>query len=214
MDVHVLRDGRIVPAEGGEAFAEVLDGNPLEPGWSLSHVGPGRIVMWSGWLGSDDGPAGPATWGRGGHEAFERLCDRITVDPRPNRVLFRPQARHVLSDAPSCADFLRRRAGDALGLLLDPASMLAQSMLAHGAEHVERILGALASVRGVDAVLIANAEPAEDQGVRSVALNRGVLDPMALGAMVRRLVPADVPLVVLAGDLEAQRAIIGLGLQS
>ncbi len=170
--------------------------------------------MWSGWLGGDDGIPGPATWGRAGHEAFERLCDRITADPRRNRVLFRPQARHVLSDAPSCADFLRRRAGDALGLLLDPASMLALSMLAHGAEHVERILGVLAPVRGVDAVLIANAEAAEDQCVRPVALNRGVLDPRALAAMVCRLVPAGVALVVLDGDIEAQRAIIGLGRQS
>lgn len=215
MDLHVLRGARIVPlADGdGDPFAAVLDGNPLGPGWSLPPAPCRRVVVWSGRLGADDEDRAPGvrTWGRAGREAFEGLCDRLaeTARPRGVTVLLRPHARHVLSDTPSCAAFLRRRAGDGLGLLLDPASMLTPSMLAHGAEHVARIVGDLASMIGVGAVLLANVErtgPGNDD-LRLAPLTRGELDAPPLAAAARG-VPPGVPVVLVDEELDAQITLL------
>ncbi len=214
MDLHVLRGARIVPlADGdGSPFAEVLDGNPLGPGWPLPPAATGRVVVWSGWLGAEDeGAPGVRTWGRAGREAFERLCDRLgeAARARGATVLVRPHARHVLSDIPSCADFLRRCAGDGLGLLLDPASMLTPSMLLHGVEHVARVIGGLAPMTGVGAVVLANVErvaPGSDD-LRLVALTRGELEAPALAAAARE-VPRGLPVVLMDEELVAQIALL------
>lgn len=215
MDLHVLRGARIVPLAdgGGDPFAAVIDGNPLGPGWALPPAPCRRVVVWSGWLGADDEDRAPGvrTWGRAGREAFEELCDRLaeTTRPRGVTVLVRSHARHVLSDTPSCADFLRRRAGDGLGLLLDTASMLTPSMLAHGAEHVARIVGDLASMTGVGAVLLANAErtaPGSDD-LRLVPLTRGEIDAPLLAAAAGG-VPRGVPVVLVDEELHAQAALL------
>jgi hypothetical protein len=165
-----------------------LDLNPLEddPG-DLAAGGAPVVVTWSGWFGGDE--VGVGTWGPRGWAALQAWCDcQGPAFAAAGRELWlRPHAGHVLSDAQRCLTFLRGREGQAIGLLLDPVSMLAPSMLADAAEHLDRMLGALAQVAGVRAVLA--------PGARGLPIPEGVL-----GAALREHWPASKPVVVSGAE--------------
>jgi hypothetical protein len=210
VNLHVLRGARIVPVGGGVPFAAFLEGNILSPSWRLPEPLPRTVAAWSGW--SDDAESGVGTWGPRGRTGFRAACERLEPALRlaGAAMLLRPGALHVLSDAPSCAEFLRTRADSRLGLLLDPASMLTPSLLTRAEEHVERIL-ALPGLGGVGGVVLANveAEDVTDAAVRLSPITRGVLRPGFLADQARRALPAGTPIVLLEADLEAQLSWLG-----
>ncbi len=210
MNLQVLRGARIVPVAGGTSFATFLEGNILSPEWRLPAPLARRVAAWSGW--SDDAEeSGVGTWGPRGRAEFRAACGRLEPALRAGgaTMLLRPSSSRVLSDAPSCAEFLRARAGLTFGLLLDAASMLTPSQLPRAEEHVERIL-AVCGLGGVGGVVLANVEAGDttDGRVRLSPISRGVLRPEFLADQARRAIPAGTPIVLLEADLEAQLSLL------
>lgn len=120
-----------------------------------------RLIVRPGFIPDEDAPAepDPRTWSLKGWDALDAALQDL-LGRTGARVLLRPAATDVISDAPSCLRFLERRArfgtdGPArLGLFVDPVGMLAPSMLPTAPEHLERIVAHLAGHDGVDALLI------------------------------------------------------------
>jgi hypothetical protein len=194
-------------AGSGAAWGVSLDRSVLEMEGALTEATPPRVVVRSGFIPDEDRPGepDPRTWGPAGWSALDRGLRACLTSPGP-RLLIRPAATDVVSDAPSCLRYLQRRGewggdgtGDAvarLGLLLDPVAMLAPSMHASAEDHVARIMQLVVPVAGVDAV----------------ALIETPLVPFAkLVAMFRALAPAEMPLVVSAGALRVHASLLGLG---
>lgn len=210
MNVQVLRDGlRIESLKGGEVARVVLD-NTLEPDGAERRIeAPGIAVMWSGWLASGES-GGVGTWGPAGRRAFDQWCTHLkqTLAVSGGNVWVRPHARHVLSDTPSCADFLRRHASAQLKLLLDPSGMLTPAMLARADEHVERALSALAGNPGIGAVMLTNVVRGSETELAPAPIHRGLVDGSVLARMARAAVPEHVPLVLLDGELEDQMRLL------
>jgi len=168
-----------------------------------------RLIVSSGFLPDEDEPdhPDPRTWGQRGWEALEAAVAYHLAGNGP-RLLIRPAWQDVISDSPSCIRLLEKRGqwgGEGrLALLLDPAAMLAPSMIPNAEDHVRRILELVAGREGVDGVVAANVEVRE--GVpRRAPLHRGAIDTSRLVTLYRELVPAGVPLVLVGGEIEAQR---------
>lgn len=191
----------------GTAWGASLGPTVLEMAGRLPDVSAPRVVARAGFLADEDAPGSPdpRTWGPVGWSAFERSLAASLASPGP-RLLIRPAATDVISDAPSCLRFLQRRgqwgesgaeAGVArLGLLLDPVAMLAPSMHASAEDHVDRILHLVVSSAGVDAV----------------ALVETPLIPFAkLVEVFRGAAPADMPLVISMHAARAHASLLGLG---
>jgi hypothetical protein len=75
-------------------------------------------------------------------------------------VCLKPQATHVISDVPSTLAALR--AHPALRLALEPAALLTDSMLAHRAQHLERMKHAFAQHPQVACLIVRGPEDAGD----------------------------------------------------
>jgi hypothetical protein len=161
-------------------------------------------------------------WGPGAWQAMLGACREARG--AGVRLLLRPHARHILSDAQRCLRFLEEQAPPfAPPLLLDPAAMLTESMLPDAAEHLERILGALAGREGVWGVLLSGVEPAPGGGgeraggggLRPCPFTRGLLAPeILLEAAARWFGPGAPgargggrPVVILAEDAREQLAL-------
>jgi hypothetical protein len=225
--------GEIVPfAEArrggtGPTFATVVESN------GLGRAGPppeavfacDRVVLPSGWIepeqeSDDAGPgfADPRTWGPSGWGRFESFCRELLARPAADsaRLCFRPRATDVLSDAPSCARFLREKArwGDREGLLeilLDPVAMLTPVMLGAAEDHLSRILAYLGAAPGVCAVVLTNVESDPQRGrPRASPVHKGLLPPSSLARLARETVPPAIPIVLLDDELEGQRACLGV----
>jgi hypothetical protein len=223
-----LRSGRsrIVPlgdrAESAP-WAEVMAQNPLDTTEVRVPEGSApRLVGWSGTLAEAIFGEDPRTWGPRGWGELDAFCGRIApvLASRGLTLCFRPHARHVLSDVPSCLRFLRGRAehagggGRLFGLLLDPVSMLTGSMVSSAEDHVARILDALGGAEGVCGLLVANVRVvgAEEAGglAEAAPVHEGLIPVGRLGALVRDGVPAWMPVVFseALGDPAEQAAAL------
>lgn len=210
MNVQLLRDGLRIESLRGDLIARVVPDNPLEPDGAEQRMdGSVTAVRWSGWLPSAEN-GGVPTWGPAGRRAFDQWCTRLTqtLAEAGGSVWVRPHARHVLSDTPSCADFLRRHASAHLKLLLDPAGMLTSAMLARADEHVERALSAFAGNPGIGAVMLTNVVRGSETELAPAPIHRGLVDGSELARIVRAAVPEHVPLVLLDGELEDQMRLL------
>lgn len=190
----------------GALLAPVPDALPLP--------GAPRLIIRTGFLPDEDHPdrPDPRTWGPRGWEALEAAL-RPYLARDGARILLRPAHTDVLSDAPSCIRFLDRReqwgadAGERLGILLDPAAMIAPSMIPTAEDHIARILEIVANRPGVDGVVAANIE-IRDDAPAPTPLHRGSIPPARLAALFRANVPAATPLILTDVELEKQRAVL------
>lgn len=209
----------------GHAWAHVRDDNLLIGVDTLAAHNPlgTRVVAWSGWLGPEparlDGlaqtptPRDPRTWGPAGWSGLQAAVDRVIgAWMGAGTLLLRPHARHALSDAQRCLTLLRQREGQPIGLVLDPASMLEPSMLPHAEDHLTRMLGALGDHPMVAAVVVANVRTIDgDDGsaLAAAPLDEGLVPRGLVERLTAKLVRAEIPRVVLAGDERA--AVDGTG---
>lgn len=187
-------DRAIVPIEGRQrhvAWATVSTFNllagavPAIPDHPIST----RLAAWSGWLPEDSTPERGAfradlrTWQPAARAKFDDVCDWLapTLRQRELMLAIRPHARHVLSDAQGCITFLKKREGQPFELLVEPAAMLTPDMLPDAAEHLERIIDALARFEAVAGFLVSNVEKVDlGDGVielRTCPISMGILDP-------------------------------------
>ncbi len=142
----------------------------------------GRVIVRSGSL---DGPAFE-TWGPKGWEALETRCEGVAGSGAELLVL--PHAGDVLSDVQRCLKFLDRwaEASEPIGLIVDPAAMMTDSMLNRAADHLGRMAASLLSRRGVRAVVVPVGGDAE-------RIPAGAWEPMLTAARAHR-----VPVIAVA----------------
>ncbi len=195
----------------GNPLAEARDGAATTQGWEFDPELPGsRLISWSGTFAEEFDGVDPRNWMAPGKTALDAFCARVrpALERHEWTVCFQPHARHVLSDARSCRDFLARHAGQPFELALSPASMLEASMLDRAEEHLERListLGPLASVVMLEDVRASGA------GLERVPLGEGVLPLGVMRELVVEHVSASVPVVLRAESFAQQVEAVGLG---
>lgn len=198
-----------------QAWGAFIDGNPLAGNWVADAEAPStRIVSYSGTLADTPFGDDPRTWMRPGHERFKAFCDEVEPALRQHgrTLCLRAHHRHVLGDVHAAVKFLRDRAGGPFEILLSPAELLAPSMLGQAEDHLTRMFAHLGPVAA--GVLLAdcatNAETAET-GLLSIGrLGEGTLPTPLLGRLLAEFVPAETPVLLLPGAVEAQRRAVGL----
>jgi len=168
-----------------------------------------RVFAWGGPV--ED--AAPGYWGR---EAWERLEATIaelipTLAERGTRLLLRPQQGRTLADVPGALRLLNGPLGERLGLILDPAAMLAPSMIRGAADHLRRAFEALGP--RADALVLSNiaAVPgsSDDERLAPAPLRGGLIDPDLLLALAAEHVPETTLRVFLSGDRDGPRVTSG-----
>lgn len=215
-----VAEDNVLPHPAGPqpaALARIIRTNPLAPGqgrrWSLpieDVLGPPWLMAWSGAPVEDMFARDPSTWTKEAWSALEGVCDvhRARLDAAGRRLVFRPQARHVLGDPQRCLKFLLAREEQPFGLALDAAAMLEPSMLERAEEHLARAFESLGGL--CDAAILTNAAPdPERDGLTAAPLHKGLLDAGALGGLFRNCCPPDTPVIVLEGDVDAQLDALG-----
>jgi hypothetical protein len=182
----------------------------------------GRIILWSGWMGGDDARPGEGrfppdfrTWSAPGRKRFNDFCDAASAElhARSLTLLFRPHARHVLSDPQACTSFLNARREQPFGLILDPAGFLTGTMIPRAEDHLTRAFEALAHHPATAAVALTNLEPVPGEPdpisgheLRARSLAAGLLPPLLLAQLAAKHWPAGRPLLLL--DPAADAAIL------
>lgn len=201
----VARDGVIRALGSQTVLGDVLEANLLR---DEIDAGRGRLLLaWSGTLADDLFEPHPMNWLTPGAETLDAACERLrpTLEASGTTLCLQPHARHVLSDVPSCRAFLDRHDGGPFAIALAPASMLEPGMLADLDDHLRRFVESLADrcamVRLADVAL-------DDDGTscRTVPLGRGVLPRTRLLELLGQHLPADIPIVLDAKDLDEQIA--------
>lgn len=231
--------GSISPIDGGEPLGywsgRTLIGTQAAHDAAPSELGSRaftRIALWSGGLGEGDDPTAifepdPRTWMSAGRDAFAAGLERAAMWARAHgcTICLRPHARHVLSDTPSLRTLLGVQKGGAVvgpppgvEILLDPIAMLTPRMLATVEDHLERVLGLVATLPGVIGIVASNIAAASaealaadlDEGpaLQRVPLHAGVIDPGLIARAIRRHNSEGLPIVLEPGEADAQRAIL------
>lgn len=158
----------------GASLAPVVSvrGALVEAGWTMPPEAwrlpaGSTIVAWSGpVLDEDDadapggGDAGsarslfarsPRSWGPGAMAALDARLDALVPRLRDAglTLLIRPHERHVVSDPRGMARLAERFAPGPVGLLPDPAGLLAPAMAPFAEDHLERAFDALEALARV-----------------------------------------------------------------
>lgn len=169
------------------------------------------LAVYSGGLGDSLFASSPRSWTKEAWAALSTACDAIepSLARSGHRLLIRPHHRHVLGDTPSVLKFLAEREGGPFGLLLEPAALVAPSMLAPRelADHLARIFEALAprceallltNIASADPDRTTDDEALESDAARPAPLDRGVIDPALLAGLALRHAPAATPIVLVS----------------
>lgn len=183
------------------AFGSVLEGNPLGDEWIAAIDVPGPLLIaYSGTLAKDLFGDDPRTWMGEGHKIFNGLCDAIgpALKALDRRLLFRPHARHVLSDPQACVDFLRNRANEAFGIALSPCDFFVQDMVHAKADHFTRIAESI--VPKAELFFLEDKRVGDGDVLEACPLGEGILP-----RSIAEAIPHDIPIVVAPHDIDAAR---------
>lgn len=140
---------------------------------------------------TDEDGVQDAPWRTWGAQAKVRLAARLAelaarVESAGGTLLVVPTWNGVISDIPTTVQFLKERPSERLGLVLEPASMLAPSMLPNLPDHLARLYGAAAMLPGVEGVIVSNLRQGEDGEVEVCEAERGLIGDGLLSPMVRQ----------------------------
>ena len=199
----------IVPVgEPAAAIASILEGNPLAEDWIAPLDVPGaNLVAWSGTLADGLFDDEPRTWMQAGHNALQAFCEEVAprLDTLERTLLFRPHARHVLSDPQGALNFLRAHEDDPFGLAVSPGDLLLPSMLEHLEDHLERILVFLAPRASM--IILEDVVPAEDgESMEPAPIGEGILPHLQVRELMHAHLPDDMPVVVKPNETAAAMA--------
>lgn len=176
------------------------------------------VACWSGWYPVDALPEHGVyprdfrTWQPKAWDELQAVLGWLTPQLAREGLSFalRPHARHVLSDAQACMNFLQRFDDERLGVLLDPVATLTAEMLDLAEDHLVRVFEALAAHPRVPAIVLTNAEVVELPDrveLRSAPVHKGVLDAGLLIDLARTH-GGGKPIVLLEEQLAGQLAVI------
>lgn len=216
----------ISPVEGRDRERTSIGFGSFNPLAGAVPALPDRATMpmvscWSGWYPTDAiadhgvYPRDFRTWQPAAWDALDEVLDWLApqLTELDMTLVLRPHARHVLSDAQACMNFLQRHDSERLGILLDPAATLTVDMLDLAEDHLVRAFEALASHPRVPAIVLTNLEMVEtgetDGGVelRTSPLHRGVLDDGLLIDLATEH-GGGKPIVLLEEQLARQLALV------
>ncbi len=128
------------------------------------------------------------SWGAGAKARLTarlaQLADRI--ESAESRLLVVPTWNGVISDIPTTVQFVKERPSERMGLVLEPASMIAPSMLPNVADHLARLYGAAAMLPGVEAVVVSNLRQGEGDAWEVCEAQQGVILSDVLSGLVRQ----------------------------
>lgn len=175
------------------------------------------LAVYAGGLGDALFASSPRSWTKEAWAALSTACDALepSLAGSGRRLLIRPHHRHVLGDTPSALKFFAEREGGPFGLLLEPAALVAPSMLAPRvlADHLARIFEVLAprcdallltNITSADPDRTADDEALEPDAARPAPLDRGAIDPALLAGLALRHTPPATP-IVLASEPAGER---------
>jgi len=193
--VHAVEDS-------AQVVAAIVPDNPLGESWAL----PARddvelIVAWSGVPGASNEELfepNPLTWMPAGRTALDELCARLgpILESRDQRLAFRPHARHVLSDEPSCLQFLTDYEDGPFTLAFEPALLMEPGMLDALDERLPRLFTSLGPRAAL--VILSDAKLNETgRRVEIVPPGQGVFPMELVDELVERHVPEHVPVASL-----------------
>jgi len=153
-----------------------------------------RAIVWSGSGAASLFERDPASWTPAARERFEAWLEAAEAGlaGTHRRILFRPHARHVLGDPQTCLTFLRERAGERFGIVLDAPALLEPEMLDRAEAHLTRAFDALGG-RADGVWLRARRTGMEDE-------TGGEVDPRLLMDLVERYTPAETPRIIEEGE--------------
>ncbi|MBL8746579.1 MAG: hypothetical protein JNK58_09525 [Phycisphaerae bacterium] len=201
--------GRVLAGrDGGVAWAVLRPDNVLADGWSgfETPASDVAVVAWSGTTGGELFASDPRCFGASAWERFGGACDAMAR--RGPRVIFRPHARHVLSDVQRVVKFRADRPRDRFGVALDASMLLEPSMLAHAADHYRRAFEALGPIADVVWLTGAAAPADEESSVRPAPLGEGVVPGELIVGLWRDHCAAGTPIVLIGDDAVGQAALI------
>lgn len=174
----------------------------------LRELGGVPLAVRSGWVDPPgDEPAG--AWLPSVQASFQAAVDALESTARDQgaTIWWWPASGHALSDIPSILSFFRARAGRHHGLLLEPAALLAPSMLERGEEHLARAYGALSAL--ASCVLVSSVGAGDSlEGSACVGVDRGVIPPGILARLVEEHVPCETPLALYAPGEDRQAELL------
>ncbi len=209
--------GVVVPIDGGagDAFGVICDENPLSMKAEaaarcllLSEPTPGgRLIAWSGSAGESMFARNARSWMPESRHALEAMCDALApgLAESGRRLVFRPNARHVLSDAHACRAFLEAHHEQPIGVLLDPIGMLEPELLDQAEDHFGRWFEALgASCEGV----VLSGGRVEGDRLAPAPFGEGDVESAPTLELLRAHSPPDVSVLLLEGATES--ALAGL----
>lgn len=185
----------VIPSDDPRLSA-YLDDNPLRDGWSLPDGGT-DVVLWSGTLGDGLFDAHPHTWLGPGRASLDARCAEIDPVLRASerRIVFLPHARHVLSDPPSCREFVAAHADGPFGIALAPARLFEPSMIDDAEDHLVRMVEAIGPLCSM--LWLEDVDRTPD-GCAIVPLGAGGLPLELLVTLIQRHVPPNVAAVLPA----------------
>ena len=203
----------VVPlGKPNHAMAAILEGNPLSEGWIGALDVPGdTLISWSGTLAEELFGEDPRTWMQYGQTAFTEFCSAVApaLEKSKRTLLFRPHARHVLSDTQSSLDFSRKHEDGPFGLAVSPCDLLVPDMLNTLEDHLERILTFLAPQAQM--LFIEDARPSSDgETMERAPLGEGVLPQELVRSLLHTHLPEDMPVILPASQSAAALEWLGL----
>lgn len=181
----------VILDSGGIPWAVAADRVLLE-GLSMQDS-ESRLICRTGCL---DGPAF-LTWGPQGWQGLLEACER-SAHAGLNLLLV-PHAHDVLSDVQRCLKLLTDWADKGIGVLVDPAALLTESMLDRAEDHLDRLSRALLPTHGVGGVVLSGVSASGEE------LPAGVFRPV--GEVARDL---GLPLVRTGSTSDELLAAYGL----
>jgi hypothetical protein len=227
LNLYVEQDARMVAEIGNHArpgcdgiimklgdprdvLAVTMRSNPLAGGWLLdADVPSNRVVTWSGTLADDLFGQHPMTWMKAGQDAFASFCDDISpqLERHGMTLCLQPHARHVLSDAQSCARFARVRSGQPFAIAFSPASLLETSMMNQLEDHLRRAFEVLSALGDASPMLM--LYDVAEENLQPLPLGRGVLPRALIHSLLEQYVNSELPVVLLPERIDEQLEWLG-----
>lgn len=202
-----MDEGGVWELSGGvrAKWASVWRVNATKDDAVLHAISGPRVVVYSGWLESEDDAEAarwswsPAAWVR----CVEKLVElRARCESAGAELLIRPNARHVVSDVPTCQKLLAEETLQGVGVVLDVAGMLTASMMRDAADHLGRLALLVEHVPRVRGVMAAGA---------GALIPRGAMEALAAACRARIERDAGFGWIEAAGDETPSGFQIGAG---
>lgn len=206
--------------EAGALVGAALDVNPLAtdaPSLEAAiAAAPGSYaLLWSGWADERSGPVCARdirNWRPEAWDALVALLDRLAASKLGKTILFRPHARHVLSDTQRCVKLFHAVERPGVGAAIDVGALLEPGMLDAAEDHLSRAVSVLPLLApSAAALLLSNVTLVEDgdgeDAFAPAPVEEGLLSAQRLSVAARAW---DGLTILLTADPAAARFSLGL----